>query len=125
MLLEGSNHLLAVMFEERYVLLSSVVLLFISWKLLDPLHSLGVSSRRLDIFAVVKSLVLLVDQGLHRLSVVYPLQNTESIGHWDDSEGFDVQISVLACWVLLEDTIHDPEELLYSLIEAQVFTTFD
>lgn len=69
--------------------------------------------------------MLPTDESFDRFSVVNPLERTESIGHWSHTECLQVDLSVEARGVFLEDFVHYLEELLHALVETQILPTLD
>lgn len=79
----------------------------------------------MQFFAVVGSAVLPVNNLLHWLGVVYPLETAESVCDWHNVERLQVEVPRLALRIFLENTVHDLKQLLYTLVESQVFTAFN
>lgn len=69
--------------------------------------------------------MLAVDQTLERLCVVVPFNAAESVGDWHHVEGFEVEVTVQAHGILLENLVHYLEQLLDSLIQSEVFPALD
>ena len=78
-----------------------------------------------DIPALFDAFVLAVDQTLERLCVVVPFNAAESVGDWHHVEGFEVEVTVQAHGILLENLVHYLEQLLDSLIQSEVFPALD
>lgn len=102
------------------------LLLFIAgYPTLEPLPPLIKCPRRIQVFAVLDPHVLPVDDVLERLGVVNPLERTQAVSDWHHAESLNVQVSVHAGRVVSEYSVHYLEELLYALIQAQIFTSLD
>ena len=92
---------------------------------LEPLLSFLQRSTLAQVLSSLDPHVLPVDDVLHRLSVIHPLKSAKPVRDWYHIEGLEVQISVHARWILSEDGIHDLEQLLNSLIQSQVLSSFN
>lgn len=73
----------------------------------------------------VFSHVLTVDDHFEGLCVVNPFQAAEAVSDRHNIKSLEVQVSGLACRVLLKDRVHYVEQLLHTLVQSKIFATFD
>jgi len=69
--------------------------------------------------------VFSIDHHLEWLCVIDPLQTAESVRNWHNIECLQVEPATSAGWILLEDLVHDGEQLLHSLVKSQIFTALN
>ena len=116
MLVEGSDYVAVRVLEQRQVLLSRHGHPLVSRELAQPVHSLRVCSRLVQVLAVFKALVLFAYERFQRLGAFDPLEDSKPVGHRHDGERLQIKRAILTRRIFLENSIHDAEELLYALV---------
>ena len=69
--------------------------------------------------------MLSIDKALEWLCVIDPLERAQPVRHWRHCESLEVNLAVKTRRVLLENFVHDREQLLHSLIQSQVLASLD